>query len=43
MLVLSEEYWVNVSDTAKDFVKMCLTVGAAERPTAAQVLEHKVR
>jgi calcium/calmodulin-dependent protein kinase I len=36
------EYWANVSDTAKDFVKVCLTVDPAKRPTATQVLEHKV-
>ncbi|PFH53484.1 hypothetical protein AMATHDRAFT_1144 [Amanita thiersii Skay4041] len=35
------EYWENVSDTAKDFVKECLTVNPAKRPTAAQVLKHK--
>lgn len=37
-----KEYWANVSDTAKDFVKECLTIDPTNRPTAAQVLEHKV-
>lgn len=37
-----EEYWQTVSQTAKDFVKTCLTVDPAKRPTAAAVLQHKV-
>ncbi|KAF9559773.1 Pkinase-domain-containing protein [Agrocybe pediades] len=36
-----EEYWQNVSDTAKDFVRYCLTVDPTNRPTAAQALQHK--
>jgi serine/threonine protein kinase len=36
------EYWSNVSETAKDFVRTCLTVDPDERPTAAQALHHKV-
>lgn len=36
------EYWENVSETAKDFVRMCLTVDPLERPTATQALQHKV-
>ncbi|KAF6744337.1 calcium/calmodulin-dependent protein kinase [Ephemerocybe angulata] len=36
-----EEYWANVSETAKDFVSTCLTVDPAKRPTAAQALKHK--
>ncbi|KAF8964827.1 kinase-like domain-containing protein [Flammula alnicola] len=36
-----EEYWQNVSETAKDFVRTCLTVDPAIRPTAAAVLQHK--
>ncbi|KAG6817017.1 hypothetical protein H0H87_000639 [Tephrocybe sp. NHM501043] len=35
------EYWANVSETAKDFVRSCLTLDPKKRPTAAQVLEHK--
>jgi len=38
-----EEYWQNVSETAKDFVKTCLTVDPTNRPTAAEALAHKVR
>ncbi|TFK20624.1 CAMK/CAMK1 protein kinase [Coprinopsis marcescibilis] len=36
-----EEYWMNVSDTAKDFVKYCLTTDPVKRPTATQALAHK--
>ena len=36
------EYWANVSETAKDFVKECLTIDPTSRPTAAEALEHKV-
>ncbi|KAF8170137.1 calcium/calmodulin-dependent protein kinase [Pholiota molesta] len=36
-----EEYWQNVSATAKAFVRTCLTIDPAQRPTAAQALEHK--
>ncbi|KII91659.1 hypothetical protein PLICRDRAFT_38475 [Plicaturopsis crispa FD-325 SS-3] len=35
------EYWANVSDTARDFVKECLTIDPASRPTAAEALQHK--
>ncbi|KAF9470416.1 kinase-like protein [Pholiota conissans] len=35
------EYWANVSETAKDFVRMCLTVDPVRRSTAALALEHK--
>ncbi|KDQ06429.1 hypothetical protein BOTBODRAFT_39589 [Botryobasidium botryosum FD-172 SS1] len=34
------EYWQNVSQTARDFVRTCLTIDPARRPTAAQALEH---
>ena len=37
------EYWENVSNTAKGFVSYCLTLDPAKRPTAKEVLEHKVR
>lgn len=36
------EYWANVSETAKDFVAECLTIDPISRPTAAEVLQHKV-
>ncbi len=36
------EYWQNVSKTAKDFVKTCLTLKPTERPTAGEALQHKV-
>ncbi|KAG6837141.1 hypothetical protein H0H93_014046 [Arthromyces matolae] len=36
-----KEYWGNVSDTAKDFVRTCLTMDANKRPTAEQMLEHE--
>lgn len=38
---LPEEYWINVSDTAKDFVKTCLTIDPNSRPTADEALHHK--
>jgi serine/threonine protein kinase len=36
-----EEYWQNVSTTAKEFVTVCLTVDPAKRPTADESLQHK--
>ena len=36
-----QEYWENVSDTAKDFVRACLTIDPAKRPTAEDMLNHK--
>ncbi|KZP21322.1 Pkinase-domain-containing protein [Athelia psychrophila] len=36
-----EEYWSNVSETAKSFVQACLTIDPASRPTAKQALQHK--
>ena len=36
-----EEYWANVSDTAKDFVRECLTIDPGRRPTAEEMLGHK--
>ena len=37
----TEEYWANVSPTAKDFVSSCLTVDPNRRPTAAEMLQHR--
>ena len=34
------EYWRNVSDTARDFIKRCLTVDPRQRMTAHQALQH---
>lgn len=34
------EYWAGVSDTAKEFVRACLTVDPTNRPTAAELLDH---
>ncbi|OBZ76298.1 Calcium/calmodulin-dependent protein kinase type I [Grifola frondosa] len=36
-----EEYWANVSSTARDFVSECLTIDPASRPTAEEALQHK--
>ena len=35
-----EEYWANVSDTAKDFVRECLTIDPVQRPTAIELMNH---
>ncbi|OCF38315.1 CAMK/CAMK1 protein kinase [Kwoniella heveanensis CBS 569] len=35
------EYWSGVSDTARDFVRKCLTIDPTNRPTAQHLLEHK--
>ncbi|KAL4072258.1 Pkinase-domain-containing protein [Scleroderma citrinum] len=35
-----EEYWSNVSETARSFVRACLTVDPESRPTAEQALQH---
>lgn len=34
------EYWRDVSSTARDFVRACLTVDPAKRLTCEQALEH---
>ncbi|KAF8266268.1 Pkinase-domain-containing protein [Lactarius quietus] len=36
-----EKYWENVSNTARDFVRSCLTVDPTQRPTAAEILQHR--
>ncbi|KAJ7812237.1 kinase-like domain-containing protein [Mycena olivaceomarginata] len=36
-----EEYWANVSDTARDFVRACLTIDPERRPTAAECLDTR--
>jgi len=36
-----EEYWANVSTTAKDFVSACLTVDPTRRPTGTEMLQHR--
>ena len=41
MTPISEEYWANVSETARDFVRTCLTIDPTSRPTAAEALQHK--
>ncbi|KAF9788113.1 Pkinase-domain-containing protein [Thelephora terrestris] len=35
------EYWENVSDTAKEFIKCCLTINPVKRPSAQDMLAHK--
>lgn len=35
-----EQYWEGVSDTAKDFVRSCLTIEQKQRPTAEEALAH---
>ncbi|KZV98966.1 Pkinase-domain-containing protein [Exidia glandulosa HHB12029] len=35
-----KEYWANVSEVARDFVRTLLTVDPTKRPTAQQALEH---
>lgn len=36
-----EEYWANVSPTARDFVSYCLTNDPNARPTATEALQHR--
>ena len=35
------EYWENVSETAKEFIRCCLTLDPAKRPTAQEMLGHE--
>jgi calcium/calmodulin-dependent protein kinase I len=35
-----KEYWRNVSETAKEFIKRCLTIDPRARMTAHQALQH---
>jgi calcium/calmodulin-dependent protein kinase I len=35
------EYWENVSETAKEFIRCCLTLDPVKRPTAKDMLDHK--
>ncbi|KAN0132345.1 Pkinase domain containing protein [Lactarius tabidus] len=35
------EYGANASNTARDFVNACLTVDPTQRPTAAEILQHR--
>ncbi|TDL27856.1 Pkinase-domain-containing protein [Rickenella mellea] len=35
-----EEYWCNVSPTARSFVSTCLTIDPVSRPTASEALQH---
>jgi len=34
------EYWQNVSETARDFIRRCLTIDPTQRLTTAQALSH---
>ncbi|ORY33510.1 kinase-like domain-containing protein [Naematelia encephala] len=34
------EYWSGVSQTARDFVRSCLTIDPTNRPTADELLQH---
>lgn len=34
------EYWQGVSDTAREFVRSCLTIDPTNRPTADELLNH---
>ena len=35
------KYWEDVSETAKSFIRCCLTMDPAKRPSARDMLEHK--
>ncbi|KAF9455029.1 kinase-like protein [Macrolepiota fuliginosa MF-IS2] len=36
-----QEYWATFSETAKDFIRTCLTIEPEKRPTATEALQHK--
>ncbi|KAJ3799618.1 Pkinase-domain-containing protein [Lentinula aff. detonsa] len=36
-----QEYWANVSQTAREFIRWCLTIDPNQRPTADECLKHK--
>ncbi|KAJ3997338.1 kinase-like domain-containing protein [Lentinula boryana] len=36
-----QEYWANVSQTAREFIRWCLTIDPNQRPTASECLKHK--
>jgi calcium-dependent protein kinase len=40
-LDFNKSYWQDISDDAKDFVRMMLERDPAKRPTAAEALKHK--
>lgn len=39
-LTYKAEYWAGVSDTARQFVRSCLTIDPTNRPTTNELLEH---
>ena len=36
-----DEYWENISEAAKDFIKRCLAMDPTKRPSVWEILEHK--
>lgn len=40
-LVFHKKYWQDVSEDAKDFIKSCLALDPALRPTSAELLQHE--
>lgn len=40
-LVFHKKYWQDVSEDAKDFIKSCLALDPALRPTSAELLKHE--
>ena len=39
-LNLQAEYWSGISESARQFVRMCLTVDPTNRPSAGDLLNH---